>query len=139
MQVYNNLVYNNYGVGIEVWGNGSPASGPAVIYNNTIFGSGNVGLQIISSESPIYKNNIIYSNALGNVSDSGSGTVYSNNLTVDPKFINATGNNFRIQSGSPAIDAGANLYPVVMDDFGGGSRPFGPAYDIGAYEYGASN
>ena len=36
--------------------------------------------------------------------------------------------------GCPAVDAGTAL-PAVPDDLTGAPRPWGPAYDIGAYEH----
>jgi len=56
---------------------------------------------------------------------------------VDPKFVNYTlkfgVNNYRLLTGSPAIDKGTALSDVP-DDFDGNSRPKGAAYDIGAFE-----
>ena len=48
----------------------------------------------------------------------------------DPKFVNVSTNDFRLQAGSPLIDAGDPNSPVPV---GGGSR-----VDIGAYESGAT-
>jgi len=52
------------------------------------------------------------------------------NSACDPRFVNATAQDFRLQAGSPAIDAGDPLSPVPV---GGGSR-----VDAGRYEYGAA-
>lgn len=61
----------------------------------------------------------------------------------DPKFVAAYDNciknacDFRIQKGSPLIDAGADLsasWPSATDK-NGVTRPQGAAWDIGAYEY----
>ena len=55
-------------------------------------------------------------------------------LTTDPKFISGT--DFRLQSGSPAIDGGRSLLSIgISADFAGATRPQGCCYDIGAYEY----
>jgi predicted outer membrane repeat protein len=59
------------------------------------------------------------------------------NLDVDPLFLsNVTG---RLQSTSPAIDAGDNtaIPTGVTTDFIGNDRIFGGTVDIGAYEFGA--
>ena len=61
----------------------------------------------------------------------------------DPKFVAAYDNciknacDFRIQKGSPLIDAGADLSASWKGatDKNGVSRPQGAAWDIGAYEY----
>jgi hypothetical protein len=54
-------------------------------------------------------------------------------LNADPKFVDPTNSNFQLQSGSPAIDAGAN--DGISRDIMQTPRPQGTAYDIGAYEY----
>lgn len=60
-------------------------------------------------------------------------------VRANPNFVNASGydpNGFKLQSGSPAIDAGAALGSVTSDYFGA-ARPQGAAYDIGAAENGS--
>lgn len=77
------------------------------------------------------------------------------NLDIDPEFNNPAAGNFGLQSGSPAIDTGANPDSVVkisvIDDFfdnirpqdgdgqGAGSTGDGSDYDIGAVETVATN
>jgi len=56
---------------------------------------------------------------------------------VTKLFVNAPGGNYRLKSGSLAINAGRTV-PQVTDDLDGRSRPQGPRYDIGAYEAPAS-
>jgi len=56
-------------------------------------------------------------------------------LNADPKFVDVTSNNFQLQPGSPAVDAGAN--DGISRDIVQMPRPQGVAYDIGAYELGA--
>jgi hypothetical protein len=47
---------------------------------------------------------------------------------------------YSILEGSPAVDAGRDLSEFgVTFDLNNGSRPFGAAFDIGAFEYGATN
>ncbi len=70
--------------------------------------------------------------------------IQSNNLTgtlsqpINPLVINATSGNFRLQSGSPAINAGFALAGLVTRDLDGNQRPVGGAWDIGAYEFGGA-
>jgi predicted outer membrane repeat protein len=80
-----------------------------------------------------------------------TGDDHGENLDADPMFVDeldpetdflSVGGNLRLNSGSPAIDAGANeLYepgalPVdVTTDLDGQQRIVGPAVDMGAYEY----
>jgi parallel beta-helix repeat protein len=49
-------------------------------------------------------------------------------------FIDATGNNFHCKPGSPAIDAGTELFAPIKDNTGI-SRPRNSKFDAGAYEY----
>ena len=66
----------------------------------------------------------------------GAGTVLSNNLTADAKFVNAAAGDFHLQDGSPAIDKGTDLRAQgVTTDFEGVPRPQGNAFDIGADEF----
>ena len=53
----------------------------------------------------------------------------------DPMFVDAENGNFRLQSGSPAINMGDNaLIPDVSVDLDGLPRSSGPV-DMGVYEY----
>ena len=132
-KVYNNIVYNNgggialdYGTPsqIKVWNN--------TVYNNNKYSS--VGITVSSNCSSCeVKNNIAYGHTLGNIVDRSGGAILSTNLTADPKFVDASGANFRLQSASPAISAGIILAEVTSD-IDGISR-LGLPYDIGAHKY----
>lgn len=125
---YNNLIYNNFG-GISV----GDYSTNLQIYNNSLYKNG-WGIQIpIRSKGTIIQNNILYQNG-STITDKGVDTIQSNNLTTDPQFVNASTNEFALQSMSPAIDAGITL-SAVPTDLNGMSRPQGTHHDIGAYEY----
>ena len=138
-QAYNNIVHSNgvaptsvYGAGIEIYARCSDCKA----MNNTIYGNNGVGINVYPGLTGIMlRNNIVTDNSRGSIVNQGTGTLSSNNLTTDPKFINPLANDFRLQSGSLAIDAGVNLSPLVIDDFDARSRFSGSAYDIGAYEY----
>ncbi|MEO8628866.1 MAG: right-handed parallel beta-helix repeat-containing protein, partial [Betaproteobacteria bacterium] len=54
----------------------------------------------------------------------------------DPRFVDEFGLNFRLQSGSPAIDKGDTAHAALVD-FDGVRRPSGIAADIGAFEVSA--
>jgi len=67
-------------------------------------------------------------------------------LVDNPQFVNPAAGNFRLQSGSPAIDNGTSIdyytdlfasrFGVdIAKDIDGNPRPLGSAWDIGAYEY----
>lgn len=129
---YNNILYGNpYGIQV------SYSASNTKVYNNTVSANTYLGVDIYTSSSgAIIKNNILYQNG-GAISDLGSGTVRSNNLTTNPLFVDAAAHNFALQAGSPAMDAGGTISEVT-DDYDGVSRPQGAAYDIGAYEYRAT-
>ena len=60
------------------------------------------------------------------------------NLESDPHFISEAEANFRLQSTSPAIDAGSDIGAPGFE-FDDKLRPAGDGYDIGAFEYGAAD
>jgi len=130
--VYNNVIYNipsNGGgtVGIEVSGSN------IALYNNTVSDVNGYGILIISGSSNSVRNNIAYGNAPDFAAGS-SVSVADNLFGTDPMFVNAGSGNFQLQTGSPAIDAGASLSLVTADKIGV-ARPQGGATDIGAYEW----
>ena len=64
-----------------------------------------------------------------------SGGQLSGVLSVDVSaFVDASEHDYRLVTGSPAIDAGERLDDVA-EDFDGNQRPRGPSWDFGAYEY----
>ena len=130
---YNNIVRNgNHGIAVGFGASNS------YVYNNTVFGNLYNGVDIGDSgaSNAIVRNNISFQNGSSNiyVRSTASGTIQSNNLTTDPKFVNAAANDFRLQSASPAINTGISLAEVPTD-FIGTVRPQGVGYDVGAYEY----
>jgi Right handed beta helix region len=131
--VYNNIVYNE-----EEAINAYKSSSNTQIYNNTLYNNSTfgIGVQDSSVTGAKIKNNIVYQGS--GIYDSGSGTIISNNLLTDPKFINPSAHNFSLQAGSSAIDRGVAI-SAVPNDFGGMPRPQGAGYDIGAYEYHTSS
>lgn len=142
--VYNNVVYANCvekpsGMcgGIQV----ANEARNVKILNNTVYGNKGYGILVAAgsngpAENTIVQNNIAFGNATEQIIDNGVDSIISNNLTVDPKFLNVDAFNFRLQAHSPAIDAGLDL-DMVKVDIMNVPRPLG-AYDIGAYEGSAS-
>jgi parallel beta-helix repeat protein len=135
-----NAVYNNviYGIGPGGYGNAGInvyAGSGAKIYNNTVYGSAGSGIYVNSGHQTRVMNNILFGNAWGDFVDYGSETNASNNLTSDPRFVNAAARDFSLRSDSPAINRGVYLYEVPTDRLGA-PRPTGSAFDVGAYEFG---
>jgi parallel beta-helix repeat protein len=56
-----------------------------------------------------------------------------NLIGVDPKFVDLSIKDFRLQTDSPAIDAGSSSL-AAKDDIEGKVRPLGAGVDLGAYE-----
>jgi parallel beta-helix repeat protein len=106
-RLLNNVAYDNYGFGVYV---GRDSQGGEI------------------------RNNILYGNGTGLVDD-GAGTARSHNMVAtNPQFVDPGMADFRLQPGSPAIDAGAALAEVTTD-INGTARPQGAGHDLGAYEY----
>jgi chitodextrinase len=59
----------------------------------------------------------------------------TNSFEASPAFMDAGTGDFSLSSGSPAINAGANLGSIFSTDRNGILRPQGAGWDIGAYEY----
>jgi parallel beta-helix repeat protein len=133
-QVYSNGILLGDGGGINVYtGNDN------LIVNNTVTGNINYGIKIDGGANrTIVRNNISYNNAGGNYTNSGSSTYHDHNLDdgTDPRFTNAGSDDYTLLSTSVCIDAGTTIAGIT-DDYAGGSRPRGAAFDIGAYEYGS--
>ncbi|HKR82542.1 MAG TPA: hypothetical protein VJS37_00130, partial [Terriglobales bacterium] len=72
--------------------------------------------------------------------------VYITNTTVgNPLFVSPSGNDFHIQSTSPARGAGINLYSTLSAlpggkfDYEGKTYPSSGAWDIGPLQYGSGS
>jgi len=134
-QIYNNIVYNGTEDGIDI--GYSPGSYRFKVYNNTFYSNKGFGINLGTfgaADNGFLENNIVYGNGVA-IQNNGLGNTLSNNLTTDPKFVNAAAFDFHLQSTSLAINRGVSTAPYVTTDFDGITRPQGSAYDIGAYEY----
>lgn len=61
--------------------------------------------------------------------------VGTGNFTNAPLFVDQAGANLRLQTNSPCINAGNNVYVVGATDLEGNPRISGGIVDVGAYEY----
>uniref|UniRef100_UPI003563440F right-handed parallel beta-helix repeat-containing protein n=1 Tax=Psychromonas sp. TaxID=1884585 RepID=UPI003563440F len=154
---YNNIIKDNVYVGLGLMDNGDTtedyraASIPEPIYlynnhfignsygitggdnlkamNNMVIGTPNIAFKNVDGNSQI-SYSLFWNNSVDN---SGSNLDTLNNVNENPLL----DINLRLQSGSPAINAGVSIIEVESD-FDGTLRPQGAAYDIGAFEYSES-
>ena len=95
----------------------------------------------------IYWAGELYGSAAEWVADSGKG---AGSVVANPIFVNASGRNYKLASGSPAIDRGVSIanYDEVfrasfgvslLRDYEGDARPSGNGWDVGADEFNAGS
>jgi parallel beta-helix repeat protein len=130
----NNTIYGNTASsnGGGVYVRDDDASQVTII-SNTIVVS-NTGVGIFNSNLgivPTLVYNDVWGNSGGDYSNASAGT---GSISNDPLFVDPSGADFHLQSGSPCIDtADPNNYP--SNDYAGYARPFGSNPDMGAYEF----
>jgi hypothetical protein len=97
--------------------------------------------------SSTLRNSIIYYNLAPTDPDFDSASVLTNcsageipdtgdaNITNAPLFVNLASGDYHLQSTSPCINSGNNLFVTVATDLDGNPRIVGGTVDMGAYEY----
>ena len=158
LQAYGNLITNLRGRSDGCCGTigVSSSASNAKVYNNTLYNNASFGIGLSGGSGHQVKNNILWQNCRASAcgyattefgdGDRSTGSTISNNVCTssitgcsvvsNPLFLDPISNNFRLQSGSPAINKGADLTSEgISRDFDGVSRPQGSAFDIGAFEY----
>ena len=129
----NNTCINKKGT---LWNNmfnfypGDKIAGKMIVRNNIFVLGGKSTEQVSKSNNFIHTNNLYY---LLDGARLGTFTLGDGEKTADPNFLDIENNDFRLQEGSPAIDAGIDL--EYKTDFNNKTVPFGKAPDLGAYEY----
>ncbi len=134
--IQNNVLYNNGSAGLS----GSNAQvyieragpGKITLQDNILYAGPNQTYLLIEAAAGVAavnaSHNLVYNAGGYPARDTGC-------VNADPRFVNAAALDFRLQPGSPAIDAGEST--GIGSDYLGISRPQGRAYDIGAYEFAA--
>lgn len=131
----NNTIVANGDMGIEVFSSPGPLPDPifATIVNNIIVGSVRCAIRELSRVTLYVDHNLFYKNSTdicGTPAEPPQANVYA-----DPQFVDSGAGNYRLQSGSPAIDSGTIIGPYVPNvDIEGNPRPQGLSVDMGAYE-----
>jgi hypothetical protein len=117
------------------------------VYNNTCYRrDSDNGATCVSSTGSASNstsvNNLIYAPATSSPDASTGAQVERNNLvaTSNPFVVSQpkAPADFRLASGSAAIDAGMSPGAAIVD-FTGGTRPARNGFDVGAFEFGATN
>lgn len=150
--VANNVTYNNLFSGITVpsWAHNGRRENIRIV-NNTVHSNAKGGITISTSNITRVDihNNLISSNggpalyaanarlittSYNNlVSGRSLGNIVNGTFNGDPRFVSATTGNFRLGTGSAAINKGRTISDVPTD-IAGTLRPRGGAYDVGAFE-----
>jgi len=129
-------------------GNTAPAGSGGAGYNGTFINctlSGNSATQGGGVYSGTLNNCIVYYNTAPTSANYYMGSLYycctmpkpggaPGNTTNAPLFVDVAGNNLRLQSNSPCINAGQNAYAPGLLDVEGNPRKVGGTVDMGAYE-----
>jgi parallel beta-helix repeat protein len=161
-RIYNNTVYGNGFGGIGVSGSKGSESNRCIgneVRNNIVIGNGSDSYHAYQlyceyggeNDGMMGSGNVYLNNAFGAESTrfimwghsnfkatyadwyAEYPTANGNTIQGDPIFVDVSTHDFHLQPSSPAIDAGTNI--GLTSDYEGNDVPFGPAPDIGAYEY----
>jgi parallel beta-helix repeat protein len=137
----NNTIIGGLGTtqGSAVWAGGF--DGQVLFYNNLMIGlTGQNAVYCDSTYStmpPVFTNNDAYSpSGSGLMGTCASQEGAQGNISLDPLFVSAQKHNYRLQSGSLAINTGDNSAPdLPKKDLAGKPRIVGGIIDMGAYEF----
>jgi hypothetical protein len=104
-----------------------------IITNTIIWNNGSSEISN-SNSTPTFKNSIIRNSGGSGSWNAAYGTDGGANLDTDPLFVDAMNGDYRLTSGSPAVNAGLNSANTTTLDLAGNPRIDG-VIDMGAYEF----
>ena len=145
-RLINNTITDNNQLNLLGYGSGADISldgetGRLDLYNNIIWGNNDgsspeIHLSCGSGvEKNVFHNNFDQSKARGLSGNPHTG----GNISAVPAFVDAASGDYRLQFGSPCIDAGDGTAPGLPEtDLDGDPRVLGETVDIGADEFYAS-
>jgi uncharacterized repeat protein (TIGR01451 family) len=136
-----NLAPYNPGGAIANAGSGTVQLVNGVVWGNST--SGPPGAQIYNTGSTVTLSYTLIQSGTGSIDILGSVIFGPGVITTDPLFVApiaatsapTTTGNYRLQTGSPAIDSGDNSAVAVLTDLDRNVRIQGGAVDMGAYEF----
>jgi hypothetical protein len=142
MKVYNNVIAWNGTSGIILW----MALNGVDIKNNIIYQNGHYGIGswAATGSGVVVDNNLTYANSYGDLDFIGGGSTYTysqaGNIAADPGLVDESAATFdpHLVVGSPAIQAGLNLYSTFTTDLAGEARPASGPWDLGVFVYGSA-
>lgn len=129
-KVHNNTLYNIHATSGMLWIQGSAT---VDVKNNIFYSDGNspyMDAYFGATMSQFTLANNLYYNR-GNGPSQDTAAVNSN-----PSFANVAVADFRLTTGSPAVDRGSSsVSTIVRNDLDANVRPMDAGYDIGAFEF----
>jgi hypothetical protein len=137
-QVIGNTMVDNP-VGVHVDGR---VTAVQQVYRDNILVGNQVGLEVVfgaAGRNPTWENNLVFGSAT-NYTGIDDQTGLAGNVSMDPAFVDAVHDDYHLQFGSPAIDAGSSAGAPTAD-FDGVPRPLDgngdglAAFDMGAFEF----
>src|SRR5262245_55679789 len=129
----NTLAFQKHSSGLVLWQDGVEN---CMVQNNIFYKNAEPNGIVFYTQGKrrhLVRNNIFFPPGESLASSEKDAYRAIDNRQADPRFADPSSFDFRLQAGSPAIDAGrADRAPKV--DFQGKPRPQGGGVDIGAYE-----